>query len=379
MVLRILSFLLFAVTLASAYGGRVSPDLMVLPGVAVMILPYLAIASILVTVLWLLAGRWITAGVGILTLIAAWSPISNAMPLHFSKSAQDESRTFTVLTWNCLHTWEQKLMTSWTDAQNALPYIKENKAIEYILDTDADIVCLQELSRWDSSEIPAFSEELDRRMRQKYPYMSYEKLKDTRVFSKYPIRNIPNSDFYNSTIGRSDLGWLGRANNTTFHEVTVKGKKIMLVNTHLYSPMLTQKERAVMTDIKSVDSAKHSVKEMQSTILGKMKQWMQHHRDQLNLMCEGLDKYRDMPMIVCGDFNDVPESYCWRIMTGNGFRDAYADTGFGPLITYNKHLMLFHIDQVFYRGPLKALSVKKGKIKTSDHYPLITKFELTNP
>ena len=41
-------------------------------------------------------------------------------------------------------------------------------------------------------------------------------------------------------------------------------------------------------------------------------------------------------------------------------------------------MFYFHIDQMLYRGPLKALSLKVGKINTSDHYPLIGVFEFTD-
>ena len=40
-------------------------------------------------------------------------------------------------------------------------------------------------------------------------------------------------------------------------------------------------------------------------------------------------------------------------------------------------MFYFHIDQILYKGDLKALSVRKGKIKTSDHYPLLSEFEFT--
>ena len=57
--------------------------------------------------------------------------------------------------------------------------------------------------------------------------------------------------------------------------------------------------------------------------------------------------------------------------------DAYSETNFGPTFTYNKHLFLFHIDQILYKGDLKALKVERGSIDTSDHYPLLAEFELT--
>ena len=40
-------------------------------------------------------------------------------------------------------------------------------------------------------------------------------------------------------------------------------------------------------------------------------------------------------------------------------------------------MFYFHIDQMLYRGNLEALSLKIGKINSSDHYPLIGEFAFT--
>ena len=66
----------------------------------------------------------------------------------------------------------------------------------------------------------------------------------------------------------------------------------------------------------------------------------------------------------------------FRSIRGNDLGDAYAETSFGPLITYNRHGFLFHLDQILYRDKfMKALKVEKGSLKSSDHYPLLSEFE----
>ena len=61
LVLKIASTILFIVTLAAAYGGKVSPEYMTVPSVLVLALPYLAIATLLTGIAWLLSGRLIMA------------------------------------------------------------------------------------------------------------------------------------------------------------------------------------------------------------------------------------------------------------------------------------------------------------------------------
>ena len=116
------------------------------------------------------------------------------------------------------------------------------------------------------------------------------------------------------------------------------------------------------------------IRDSKNSILGKMRNAFSVQARQLELLCEILKDYKD-PIVVCGDMNNVPESYTWRVMTRNGFKDAYSEVGFGHLITYNKHLFWLHLDQIMYRGALRPLNVKKNRIKTSDHFPLTATFE----
>ena len=66
----------------------------------------------------------------------------------------------------------------------------------------------------------------------------------------------------------------------------------------------------------------------------------------------------------------MPLSYTWRLFNSSGFRDAYVDAGNGPMYTFNAFHMLFHIDQILYRGDMRAVSVEKGRLKASDHHPV---------
>ena len=79
-------------------------------------------------------------------------------------------------------------------------------------------------------------------------------------------------------------------------------------------------------------------------------------------------------VILMGDFNDVPGSYAYRAMTKSGLKDAYNSCAFGPMITYNDNRFYFRIDHIFYRGAMKAVRVKRGNLKSSDHYPLKATF-----
>ncbi|MDE6379833.1 MAG: hypothetical protein K2L11_05115, partial [Muribaculaceae bacterium] len=134
LALKIVSVVLFVVTVAAAFGGKVNPEYMTVPSVLVLALPYLAIATFLTGIAWLLSGRIIMAALAALTIFASWGTLKDVTPVAFSKSPQNETRTFRLMTFNSLHLAD----TTKRDAPG-------NRAIRFLIESEADIICLQEL------------------------------------------------------------------------------------------------------------------------------------------------------------------------------------------------------------------------------------------
>lgn len=356
-VCRILSFALYAITLFSAFGGRINPTILTFPAFFITALPYLVMLTAVVIFIWFLCGRWITAGIGVLTLILAWSPITTVMPLNFSKKATPGAQTFKVLTYNILHGDDQ-------EKGNDVP---GNRSFEYVINSGADIVVLQEMIDLDNpNEVHNLAEFRDT-LKKVYPYWAGSKGTDQKVLSKYPVRLI-GYDVY--------FGGGGDESRFSAYKVNIKGKELTVINMHLNSYALSDKERDIVKDL-AKGKGKEAMGEFKEGIMSKFKKNLTYRADRVNLLRMTVDKVKG-PLIVCGDFNDVPESYCYRLLRGDDLKDAYVETSFGHLITYNRHAFWFHLDQIFYRGPLRALSVKKGRIRSSDHYPLLAEFEFTN-
>lgn len=346
--LKILSIVLFVLTLVSAYGGRVNPEYFAYPSILTLALPYFAIATALVTVAWFCSGRWITAALGVGTLVLAWSPITTAFPLHCSKSPEVESRTFTLLTYNTVHGWDQEHPED--------PY--SPRTFRYILESGADLVGLQEaVDLNDKNEIPSLEGGLRDSLYKAYPYRAGTWQSDIKVLSKYPVKMI--KEYYTYTLFEVSMPW----------------GKLHWINMHMTSFDLTDEERHVMREVVSVKDTEAGLREMNGSLKDKLKNgFVKRARKAAEL--RELVESTPGPLIVSGDFNDVPESYAYRLLRGDDLSDAYTETSFGPLVTYNRHGFWFHIDQVLYRpDPLKALKLEKGRLRSSDHYPLMVTFE----
>ena len=353
--MRIVSTVVYLATIIAAFGGRIDPDYLTFPSLLCLALPYLAMLTILFIVFWACTKKIIFCGLGIATVIVCLTPLSDAFPLGSTRVAEEGKQTFKIISWNVLHTQDIRK-----------PDYPGNRAVEYMIESDADIICLTELRRFNAREIQNFSEGLKDSLFSAYPYRAGVNSSDIKILSKYPVERLEKMKLDPGGNCRFDL----------FRFQFPDNRQLVVAMVHLFSFGLSEEERNVVTEINSVQTAKTSMKEFKGSIRQKLRQGFRKRAEDATALRSELDDIpEDIPLIVCGDFNDVPSSWTYNIIRGDDLRDAYAETNFGPAFTYNLHAFYFHIDQMLYRGPIDALSLDIGKINTSDHYPLIGVFQ----
>lgn len=357
LALRILSILIFLATLLAAFGGKMNPTYFTFPALFCLAFPYFAILTILITVFWIFKRKIILSAMGVGTIILCLTPLSVAFPLSASKKAVEGSQTFKILSWNVLHTRDIRK-----------PEYEGNRAIEFMIDSEADIIGLAEMKNFDE-ELTGVPEDLKEELFKTYPYRAGLNTTDIKVLSKYPVERMDFSHPNDYEQYRFD-----------FFRITFPENRILIVGmVHLFSYSLTNEERKVVTEIKSVEMAKTSLNEFKGPIRSKLSQAFPRRAENASYLRSVIDDISpEIPLIVCGDFNDVPVSWTYNLVRGDDMRDAYAETNFGPAITYNLHAFYFHIDQMLYRGPIEALNLKVEKINSSDHYPLLGEFSFLN-
>ncbi len=342
---KTLTFALYLITLLAAFGGYIPPTLWSLPAIFVLAFPYLLILTFIVALAWLIGGRMFIAIAGAVTILIAWPVSGSSCPVSFSTEPKKSS--FSLLTYNVF------------DLQNYEHPDDEgdSRALSYIISSKADIVCLQELYNLPHmrTQLHAQSDSL----RHIYPYIIPGKpwqgyYTPFMLLSKYPAVEceIPKSLWTDCAL----------------YKIRLPNMVIHLLNVHLTSYALSQKERKIVSNIRGFRSAKQSM-QMDKSVYAKLSAAFAS-RDTLSHAIRQIADSIQGPLIIAGDFNDVPASYAYRTICGDDFKDAVAKTTFGPMITYHAHGFLFHIDQVLYRGKLTPNSTKRGSLKCSDHYPV---------
>jgi len=352
--MRCVSILVWGLTILAAYGGRFNPEYFTIPPILCLALPYFVVLSVLLILFWLITRRIIFTALGVIAMAACIGPITQVIPLNTSNKSSEGATKFKIMSWNVLHT---------DDIEH--PDAKTNRAVRYMIDSGADVICLAELNNFTPSELKNASPALIDSLISTYPFHAGLSSTDIKILSRYPVDRA----------GLSEISKYGHQ-RFDFFKVHFPKDTLTVGMVHLYSYDLSEEERNVVTEIKSVNTAKSSVKEFKGSILDKMRNAFRCRAANAKELRKAIDNTNG-PLIVCGDFNDVPGSWAYNLIAGDDLRDAYVETNFGPTYTYNLHMFYFHIDQMLYRGPLEALNLKVGKIKTSDHYPLIGEFEFT--
>src|SRR5699024_7253767 len=81
------------------------------------------------------------------------------------------------------------------------------------------------------------------------------------------------------------------------------------------------------------------------------------------------------PVLVCGDFNDPPNSYSYSSVS-DGLKDAFLEKGFGVGRTFRKVSPTLRIDYIFTSTSIGIVNFNIMHVDYSDHYPIVSKIVL---
>lgn len=354
-LMLILSIIAAIALFTTAYAGNISPLRHGgLWGILSLTFPIVMLCA---AVLLLLQIWWHTRGVVIVALgfLSCAGPAWQVCPLNvFSPAAPEGSQKFTLLTYNVCNLNELREPT------DTVP----NRIIDYIIESDADIVCLQELNILRVSKNFFVTAEQIQKIHDRYPYIIHSQGYQT-LLSKFPVQPIHLS----LTKEEFDDGELA-AYRVTFPD----GKLATLFNVHLQSLQLTSDDRELYRNLTRMQ--RENLGDVKSQLISKLAFANVERARQTQALMRLLRHYGGPDVIICGDFNDVATCYSLRTLEEAGFSSVYSRLGFGPMITYNAGRFYFCIDHVLYRGDFTPLTISKGTLRASDHYPLTVTFAL---
>ena len=326
------------------FSDRISPA--TFPSLANigLFLPVFILLNAAFLVFWLMfKTRW--ALIPIVGFLLCYGPIRTFFPINLKKETSPDA--IKVLSYNV---W---LFAGWEYRD------QPNPIYQYILDTDADIVCLQEAGTQEVKK----QKELKEAISIKYPYRERSsKGKNGDIlacYSKYPI------------VGKEGIEYESKNNHSSVFYINMNGDTIIVVNNHFESIGLTPKEKDEFSKIVKGEVKRNEAEEGSKKLIGRLNEVSKIRAPQADAVARFLDQHRDKSIILCGDFNDGPNSYTHHKLAKR-LTDCYVESGNGLGFSYHHNSFYIRIDHIMCSKdwtPVKCIVDKK--IDASDHYPVV--------
>ncbi len=182
------------------------------------------------------------------------------------------------------------------------------------------------------------------------------------IFSKYPIVNTGTLDLMD--LGESQSSY---NNQFIFADIDWNGKKVRAINIHLASVGLETGDYQRLQ--KPNEGSQEEIKDGFLKIFKQLNRAFKKRAEQIVALKRAINS-SPYPVIVCGDFNDTPQSFTYH-QVDLLLEDTYMAEGTGFGKTYVRGPIPFRIDYIFHSEELKTLDFKVGKNKLSDHFPVI--------
>ena len=336
-------------------------------GFLVLLSFYLLLLLLLFFIFWILVkSKW--SLLFVLVMIAGYSKVIKIIPprIPTTFTLQKQKDAVRIMSWNVAQF-------------DILNYRKNpsvhDKMIELINQYQPDIACFQEMVAGDSiidlnnSYYKKFSfysiQNFEQALNFYDEYYSYnwkENFLNSQhfgviIFSKYPIVN------------RHTITTYPNEYNAIFQYVDIvkNADTLRVFNIHLQSLKFTPVNLQYI-DNPSIESDADI--EKSKNILSKFKAGFLKRKAQAERIKEEINK-SPYPVIVCGDFNDVPNSYAYETI-GKDLQNAFEKKGAGLGRTFSGIAPTLRIDNIFVDPQYQVNQYVCIAKKLSDHFPIIT-------
>ena len=313
---------------------------------------------------WLIKkSKW--AFICIAALLLSWQQVGVVFSFGSTKKfdVHKTQGSIRVLTWN---------LSSWGETSRGNSSNNMDAMTDLIKTTNADVLCFEEYLYYKDSKyrytiIPALKE-----MGYRDVYFASKDytgnffpsliLTGTEIMSKYPI-TATGKFIYNQEDVTEPL---------IYADININNQPIRFFTTHLESVRFEADDYAALHNLKN--PAEINIGESRAAG-GKLKIAYKKRTVQAEILHQKIEE-SPYPVILCGDFNDVPGSYAYCTARGS-LQDAFLKKGFGFGRTFRFISPTLRIDYILADKKFDVLQYTTFKVPYSDHYPVVADFDIS--
>lgn len=299
--------------------------------------PFLLFGNIGFAIFWALRhDRYALFSIG--CILAGLGYFGSFFNLSFAESAAKSSSEIKVLTYNIASLGGYSWGKSDKKAKIKADFLAFSKDIEV-----PDVFCVQEGKGDGLYEL----------IRTTFNFPHQYRYKNTIIFSKFPM------------LAKGDISFENTSNSCVWADLKTPKGTIRVYNVHLQSNKLGQTADKIAT--KGQINNKETWRDIRFV--------MRRYRNAVKIratQAQSVAKHMansPHPILLCGDLNDPPVSYVYKLMSKN-LQDSFCEKGNGFGSTFAGNLPFLRIDYVMPSRKFKVIKHKVLSTNLSDHYPV---------
>lgn len=327
--------------------------------------PFLLILVFIFLLFWIIfRSRWFFLPLA--CLILGYTNIRALIGFNYGEkyNQQKPDSALRILTWN----------VSWFDEQtradkHRITYRRD--ILEFIKKMDPDILCFQEYVE-PNTRFRNYNNRNDITSLG-YPYsliaIDYTGWKNTwqtgvAIYSKFPIVDSLHARYPGPKTFRAGESLIAI-------DINYKGEKVRVFTTHLQSFLFKPND---YRNLEIIKSASDSLIDASKSIVRKLAQGYRFRGQQVDIVKRFLEQ-SPYPTVICGDFNDIPNSYTYFNLKKNR-QDAFMEAGSGIGRTFSNVAPTLRIDYIMPDDNFEVLQYFRHVLPYSEHYPVIADLRL---